>query len=117
MDNAVAIAALGVTATVVGCLVWVVRYLMKEFNRSIVGVQASLESHVKAANNIAKATEKLTKATDKGTEASQNASSASLEALQFMRNLNGKLAKATIQTVQEQKVKHQTVEHHEDVGV
>lgn len=82
---------------------------MKEFNTSIMEVKHSLDSHVKAANNIAKATERLTPAIEKSATASENASSASLEALQFMRNLNGKLAKIANQTIQEQRVEHQTI--------
>lgn len=46
---------------------------------------------------------KLSDSIDRNTKSNQ-------EVLTFMKNLNGKLAKATIQTVQEQTVEHQTIQ-------
>lgn len=88
-------AALAIVATVVGSLVWIVKYLMTEFRTSVDGVKSSLDHHVRAA-------EKIAKATDSNTEVTR-------ELQQFMFNLNGKLAKITSQKIQEQTVAHQTI--------
>lgn len=95
-DSTVSISAIGLAATAVAGVMWVVKYLAKELSRD-------LREHTKAAVEL--------------TKAAQEQKEASSEVLKFMRNLNGKLAKATIQTVQEQTVTHQTVEHTEHVGV
>lgn len=88
-------AALAIVGTVVGCLIWIVKFLMQEFKKSIDGVKFSLDHHVKAAEGIKKATDSNTEVTK--------------ELQQFMFNLNGKLAKITSQKIQEQTVEHQTV--------
>lgn len=88
-------AALAIVGTVVGCLIWIVKFLMQEFKKSIDGVKSSLDHHVKAAEGIKKATDSNTEVTK--------------ELQQFMFNLNGKLAKITSQKIQEQTVEHQTV--------
>lgn len=62
-----------------------------------------MRAHTKAANTQAQANNKLSHAVDRNTESNE-------EVLSFMKNLNGKLAKATIQTVKEQNVEHQHVE-------
>ena len=62
-----------------------------------------MKAHTEAAITSADASKQLSKAVDKNTEASG-------EVITFMKALNGKLAKATIQTVQEQTVEHQTVQ-------
>lgn len=90
-------AALAIVATVVGSLIWIVKFLMTEFRQSIDGVKNSLDNHVKAANGIKKATESNTEVTK--------------ELQQFMYNLNGKLAKITSQKIQEQTVEHQTIKN------
>lgn len=88
-------AALAIVATVVGSLIWIVKFLMTEFKVSIDGVKEGLDRHVEAANGIKKATDSNTQVTQ--------------ELQQFMYNLNGKLAKITSQKIQEQTVEHQTV--------
>lgn len=85
MDNSVALAAIGLAATSVGGFIWLVKFMAKTLG-------TALQEHTKAAISQ--------------TEASQ-------EVLTFMKNLNGKLAKATIQTVTEQNVAHQTIQHTE----
>jgi hypothetical protein len=90
MEQGVAIAAIGLAATSVGGIVWLAKYFAKQLSKD-------LQEHTKAAVN--------------STIASQEQTKASKEVLVFMKNLNGKLAKATIQTVQEQTVEHQTVKH------
>lgn len=88
MDNAVALAAIGLAASSVGGLIWLAKFVAKTLGED-------LKAHTKAA-------ERQTAASKKQTEASQ-------EVLSFMKNLNGKLAKITKQTIQEQDIKHQTV--------
>lgn len=82
MDQ-VLLAALGIVLASVTALVWIVKFLMIEIKSSLDG--------------SAKAHEKVAKATDKNTEVSN-------ETLKFLKALNGKVAKATIQTVKEQSV-------------
>ena len=86
--NAVALAALGVLATSVGLMAWVVKKVLGD-------VAPALTKHAETA-------EKLSDAVDKN-------SAVSTEMFNFMKNLNGKLSKATIQTVKEQHIEHQTV--------
>lgn len=73
MENTVAIAAIGLAATTVACLVWVVKFLAKTLSQD-------LQEHTKAAI--------------KQTQASN-------EVLKFMKNLNGKLEGAVKAKVQE----------------
>lgn len=81
MDNAVALAAIGLASTTVIGFIWLVKFMAKTLGES-------LQNHTEAAI--------------RQTEASE-------EVLTFMKNLNGKLARATIQKVKEQNVEHQTV--------
>jgi hypothetical protein len=88
-DNTpIILAALAIVATCVGALVWIVKFLMGQMKESL--------------DKNAAAHEKVAKATKLNTAVSQ-------ETLTFMKNLNGKLAKATIQTVKEETVEHQTI--------
>lgn len=84
----VALAAIGLAGTAFAGVIWLAKYFAKELSED-------LKEHTKAAVQ-------QTKAAEEQTEASK-------EVLKFMRNLNGKLEKATIQKVQEQTVNHQTV--------
>lgn len=81
-DQSVSLAAIGLAVTAVGGVIWVVKYL---------------------ANTLSKDLQEHTKAATKLTEAAKEQTQASTEVLTFMRNLNGKLAKATIATAEEQK--------------
>jgi hypothetical protein len=94
MENAVAIAAIALAASSVAGLIWLAKFVAKTLGED-------LKEHTKAAINA--------------TRASKEQIKASKEVLVFMKNLNGKLAKATIQTVKEQNVEHQTVQHTQDV--
>lgn len=91
-SNAVAITALGIVVTAVAALVWIVKFLMLQ-------MRASLDRNAKAHLKVAEATNKNTKVSE--------------ETLKFLRALNGKVAKAAIQTVKEQHIDHQTVETQE----
>lgn len=96
-QNAVALASIGLAASAVAGVIWVVKYLAKTLSKD-------LTEHTKAAIESKNAS--LDQA-----RASRESANASKEMLTFMKSLNGKLAKATIQTVQEQNVEHQTVKH------
>lgn len=87
-ETGVALAAIGIVGTSVAALIWIVKFLMQEMRRSL--------------DDNAKAHLKVAQATDKNTRVSQ-------ETLLFLKALNGKVAKATIQTVKEQRVEHQVV--------
>lgn len=87
-NGAIALAAIGLAASSVAGLIWLAKFVAKTLGED-------LKEHTRAAINA--------------TEASKQQTKASKEVLTFMKNLNGKLAKATIQTVQEQNVAHQTV--------
>ncbi len=91
-SNTVALTALGIVITAVAALVWIVKFLMLQ-------MRASLDRNAKAHLKVAQATNKNTKVSE--------------ETLKFLRALNGKVAKATIQTVKEQHVDHQIIETRE----
>jgi len=97
MDNAVAIAAIALAASSVAGLIWLAKFVAKTLGDD-------LKEHTKAAV-------KATQASEEQAKASRQQIKASKEVLAFMKNLNGKLAKATIQTIQEQNVEHQTVQN------
>jgi hypothetical protein len=86
--NTVALSALGVLATCVALMAWVVKKVLGD-------VAPALTKHAETAEGLGIAVEKNTQSNE--------------ELLTFMKNLNGKLAKATIQSVQEQNVEHQTI--------
>lgn len=90
IDSTVPLAAISLAATAIVGVIWLAKYLAKTLSHD-------LREHTKAAVGL--------------TIAAQEQKEASTEVLKFMKNLNGKLAKATIQTVQEQTVEHQTVKH------
>lgn len=95
MENAVALSAIGLAATTVGGLIWLSKFVANTLGKD-------LQEHTKAAIHQSNSNKELTKASREQTKASG-------EVLEFMKNLNGKLAKATIQTVQQQNVEHQTI--------
>lgn len=82
-------AALGILATSVGLMAWVVKKVLGD-------VAPALTHHADTAIN-------LSDAVKKNTESNK-------ELLVFMRRLNGRLESAVIQKVQDQQVAHQTVE-------
>lgn len=82
-----------------GAMIWTVKWFAKHYG-------ADMKAHTKAAVSQSQSNKKLSTAVDKNTESNE-------EVLTFMKNLNGKLAKATIQTVKEQQVEHQTVKTQE----
>jgi ABC-type protease/lipase transport system fused ATPase/permease subunit len=82
-----------------------VLYFGKWFTRSYGN---DLRAHTKAAISQTNSNKQLARSVDRNIESNT-------QILNFMKNLNGKLAKATIQTVKEQtvneqKVRHQTIE-------
>ena len=96
MENAVALAAIGLAGTTVAGLIWLAKFVANTLGKD-------LKEHTQAAIHQTASNKELAKASKEQIKASG-------EVLEFMKNLNGKLAKATIQTVEEQRVQHQTVE-------
>lgn len=73
MDNAVAIAALGITGTAIGGLIWALKFI----------------------------SEKFLKATEQHTKAAALQAATNQEMLTFMRNLNGRLKKTVKEKLNE----------------
>lgn len=86
-DNNVALAALALVGTALAAIIWIAKYFAKELS-------SDLKAHTKAA-------EQQVEASRIQATASTEAAAASKEVLEFMRNLNGKLAKVTNQTIKE----------------
>lgn len=116
MDNAVALAALGILGGAVTGFVWVAKFALKELSKDLKAhtaaairqQQASVQQK-EASLRSAQASEKLERTVAKVGKQAELTGKNSEQLLTFMKNLNGKLAKATIQTVKEQNVEHQTV--------
>ncbi len=89
-EASVAIAALGVLATSVGLMAWVVKKVLGD-------VAPALNRHANTATELSDAVKKNTASND--------------ELLKFMKRLNGKLEHAVIQKVSEQTVEHQHVKN------
>ncbi len=70
---AIALAAMGLAGTAMAALVWIVKFLLKEF-------MASLDKNTISNNRVAEM---------------------STETLEFMKNLNGKLTKITAEKIKE----------------
>lgn len=102
MNDGITYALFGILAVTIGGILWFGKYFARYLVKALI-------AHTKASDRQVQSNTKLTQAVVKNTESNQ-------EVLTFMKNLNGKLAKATIQTVQEQTVQHQTVEHTDVTG-
>lgn len=87
MDNAVALAALGLAATTVGALIWFIKWVSSEFSEDI-------KAHTAAAVSSTEASMELKRSVDKLYELGS-------EQHDFMKNLNGKLTKAVVDTAKE----------------
>jgi len=93
--SAVALAAIAFATSMGAGVIWVVKYLAKELSKD-------LREHTAAAIEMANAGREQTEASN--------------EVLTFMKNLNGKLAGATIQTIKEQHINTQVVNDTHVVG-
>lgn len=94
--TSIIIALIGVLSTTIIVFGGAVIYFGKWFSNHY---GQDMKAHTRAAITSADASKRLTVAVVKNTEASD-------EMITFMKSLNGKLAKATIQTVKEQNVEH-----------
>lgn len=108
--DTVALAAIGLASTTVLAIIWIAKYSVKELSKDLRAHTRAAEQQREASLKAAEASTRLEKTVRKVGEQAELSAKNSQEQLQFMRNLNGKLAKATIQTVKEQTVQHQTVE-------
>lgn len=106
MDNAVALAAIGLAATTIGGLIWVLKYVTHELSKD-------LREHTKASIAAAAASKSLEGTVKKVGQQAELSAANSEEQLKFMKKLNGKLENAIIQKVTQQTVEHQTVQSQE----
>lgn len=106
MDNAVAIAAIGLAATMGGGVLWLAKYFAKELS-------VDLKEHTKAAINLSLASKELEKTVKKVGVQAELTGRNSEEQLKFMKKLNGKLENAIIQKVAEQTVEPQIINNKE----
>lgn len=106
MDNAVAIAAIGLAATMGGGVLWLAKYFAKELS-------VDLKEHTKAAINLSVASKELEKTVKKVGVQAELTGRNSEEQLKFMKKLNGKLENAIIQKVAEQTVEPQIINNKE----
>jgi len=108
MQESIALASIALAATTVGALVWVMKYFAKQLTQDI-------KEHTRAAVQQREASLKSATASEQLEKTVRTVGKNSEQQLKFMKALNGKLAKATIQTVQEQNVEHQHVHESEKV--
>lgn len=94
-SNAVSLAALAIVATTVAGIIWLAKYFAKTLSKD-------LREHTKAAIAQADSNGKLAQSNDKLTIAVDGMQS-------LLDSLNGKVAKAVVQTIQEQNVEHQVI--------
>ena len=87
MDNGITYAIFGIMTLTIGAIIWMVKWLAGTLSKD-------LKSHTAAAVKQTASSNKLIQATQANTIASE-------EMITFMKNLNGKLAKATIDTIKE----------------
>lgn len=110
MDNAVALAAIGLAATTIAGLIWVMKYFAKTLAQDLKEHTKAAVQQREASLKSAQASVSLEKTVSKvGAQAELSAKN-SEEQLRFMRKLNGKLENAIVQKVAEQTVEHQTVQ-------
>lgn len=109
----VALAAIALAGTAFAGVVWLAKYFARELSEDLKAHTKAAEQQKEASLKSAKASEKLERTVDRVGKQAELSARNSEEQLIFMKALNGKLAKATIQTVQEQTVEHQTVKSQE----
>ena len=109
MESSVAIAAIGLAATSVAGLIWVVKYFAKELSHDLREHTKAAQAQQAAAIRSTEASVALEKTVkDVGRKAELSAAN-SEEQLMFMKKLNGKLENAIVQKVTEQTVETQIV--------
>lgn len=100
MDGAgtteVLIASLALVGTSIGGLLWAMKYFARTLGKDLVAHTKAAQAQTRTNKEVAKMMDTNTKAMDANTKANE-------EVLLFMRNLNGRLAKATVETIKESK--------------
>lgn len=110
-SDTVALAAIALASTTVLGIIWVAKYFAKELSKDLKAHTQAAVQQREASLKSAEASEDLKRTVQKVGDQAELSAKNSEEQLKFMKALNGKLAKATIQTVQEQNVTHQTIQH------
>lgn len=103
MENTVAVAAITVAGTAVAGVIWLAKFFAKALSKD-------MREHTKAALKQVSASEKQTRALQSLESTVKIVGDQGREHHEFMKNLNGKLAKATIQTVKEQHVEKAVID-------
>ena len=98
----VTLAAIALAATMGGAVIWIAKYFAKELTKD-------LKEHTKAAQQQVQASKDQAKV-------SKEALAASREVLIFMKNLNGKLATATIRTARSNEKILETLQESSDIA-
>lgn len=109
----VALAAIALAGTAFAGVIWLAKYFAKELSADLKAHTEAAVQQREASLMSAQASQKLEKTVGRVGKQAELSAKNSEEQLKFMRALNGKLAKATIQTVQEQRVEHQHVKSQE----
>lgn len=79
-STTIIIALIGLLATVIGTIIWMLKWAVKNYGKDI-------QEHTRAANSLAAASLKMSKSVDRGVKSNN-------EVLIFMRNLNDKLTQS-----------------------
>jgi len=109
MENAVAITALGLAGTTIAGLIWVVKYFANTLTLDIKEHTIAAQKQTLAAEGSITASRELAKTVREVGKKAELSAQNSLEQLEFMKKLNGKLENAIVQKVAEQTVQHQTI--------
>lgn len=115
-DAEVALAAIALAGTSIGGVIWVIKYMAKTLTEDLKAHTKAAVQQREASLRSADASRELSLTVERVGKQAELSARNSEEQLKFMKALNGKLAKATIQTVQEQNVEHQVVNHLESKG-
>lgn len=100
--TSIIIALVAVVSLMAGAIIWFGKWATNHYGDDI-------KEHTIAANKLADASDKLAKSNIKMAAAVDKNTESNDQVLTFMKNLNGKLAAATIQTIKEQHIEHQEV--------
>ena len=116
-SNTVSLASLGIVATSLAAIIWVAKYFastlsadMREHTKASVELKLAAIDQTKSHKYVARALVKFSSAMESLEKTTKEVGEESRQNNLFMRKLNGKLEKAIIQEVKEQKVKHQHIE-------
>lgn len=100
MNEPVTLAALGIVATSVASLVWLVKYLLTTFRKS-------LDKNTESNRVVARSNEKITEMLGENTKSNKEVAQMARENTQYLKNLNGRLVDITAEKMQQQIRSHE----------